>query len=196
MTTNIIITGIGGQGIIFVADKLRRALIEAGFQIAGYDHRGGAQRLGHVAAIIRAFPPGTENLAPEIPIEGCDILISLEASEGLRFSQVIGRQTEVTCCPRLVIPTNQRRTGGSYPSLEECRTFYRKQARCLIEHEFEKLAMDKFGKAIYANMIALGTAMANHSMEDVALAVAAELPSLARRALEFGLTLHQMEDSV
>ncbi len=50
---NIIITGIGGQGVLYLSSLLRRALVEKYGAVTGYDVRGGAQRLGHVASIIR-----------------------------------------------------------------------------------------------------------------------------------------------
>ncbi|EKD68591.1 MAG: hypothetical protein ACD_47C00534G0002, partial [uncultured bacterium] len=50
---NIIITGIGGQGVLYLSAILRGALARKYGAISGYDNRGGAQRLGHVASVIR-----------------------------------------------------------------------------------------------------------------------------------------------
>ncbi len=50
---NIIITGMGGQGVLYLSSIMRRALLNKYGAITGYDNRGGAQRLGHVASIIR-----------------------------------------------------------------------------------------------------------------------------------------------
>ncbi len=50
---NIIITGMGGQGVLYLTSLMRQALLKKYGAITGYDNRGGAQRLGHVASIIR-----------------------------------------------------------------------------------------------------------------------------------------------
>ncbi len=50
---NIIITGMGGQGVLYLSSIMRHALLKKYGAITGYDNRGGAQRLGHVASIIR-----------------------------------------------------------------------------------------------------------------------------------------------
>lgn len=156
MIKNIIITGIGGQGVVTAAGLLREAALIAGFRLAGQDNRGGAQRLGHVAAIIRCTDDPDVPLAPEIPDGECDLLISLEASEGLRYARSIGRNTLVVHGTRLVIPTNQRRARLPYITMNECHEAYRQRAQRVLSFDLDTMARDAFRKPVLGNLIALG----------------------------------------
>jgi indolepyruvate ferredoxin oxidoreductase beta subunit len=153
---NIIITGIGGQGVVTLASCLRRALIGCGYRIAGLDNRGGAQRLGHVAAVIRASSDEEYPLGPEIPPGSCHLLITMEISEGLRYASALGRETIVIAGSRLVIPTNQRRRREAYVTKEECRTAYRARVGSFCELDAEAQALERWGDSRAANMILLG----------------------------------------
>ncbi len=109
MIRNVIITGIGGQGVVTAAGLLRWAALGAGFAVTGSDNRGGAQRLGHVSALVRLTDESDRLLAPDVPVGGCDLLLTYEGSEGLRFARHLSRRTRVLFSPMIFIPTNQRR---------------------------------------------------------------------------------------
>lgn len=156
MQKNVIITGIGGQGVVTAAGLLRRLALERGFRLRGSDNRGGAQRLGHVSAIIRYTDQPDRPMAPEIPDQECDLLISLEATEGLRFARAIGPRTLVLFSRRIVIPTNQRRARLPYINLSECDHHYGATSRKVISADFDRIAGSRFGKAVLANFLMLG----------------------------------------
>lgn len=158
MIKNIIITGIGGQGVVTAAGLLREAALIAGYRLGGQDNRGGAQRLGHVAAIIRFTDEPERPLAPEIPDGECDLLISLEASEGLRYASSIGQNTLVVFGTRLVIPTNQRRARLPYVTLCQCKDAYHQRAKRVMSFDLDTMARDAFQKPVLGNLIALGAA--------------------------------------
>lgn len=156
MLKNIIITGIGGQGTVTAAGLLRRLALEAGFRLRGSDNRGGAQRLGHVSAIVRYTDEPDRPMAPEIPDQECDLLISLEATEGLRFARAIGPRTIIIFSRRIVIPTNQRRARLPYLNLSECEHHYGVHSKKVLSADFDRIAGSRFGKAVLANFLMLG----------------------------------------
>jgi len=156
MIKNVIITGIGGQGVVTAASLLREAALIAGFRLAGQDNRGGAQRLGHVAALIRFTDEPGRPLSPEIPDGECDLLISLEASEGLRYARSIGRNTFIVHGTRIVIPTNQRRARLLYVTLNQCQEAYRQRAQQVLGIDLDAMAREAFRKPVLGKLIALG----------------------------------------
>lgn len=157
--TNVILTGIGGQGIVFASQLLRKAVGGRYGNVTGFDVRGGAQRYGHVAAVVRftrgpAFPPIQPGM--DIPPGGADFIVSLEASEGLRFIDRMSRQTTVILDRFTVIPTNVRRSGGFYPGFSEAVSQYRRRAGEVAALDLRKTARACSDKAVDANLLALG----------------------------------------
>ncbi len=187
MIRNFIITGIGGQGVVTAAGWLRHAAIRAGLRLAGQDNRGGAQRLGHVAAIIRCTDEPERPLAPEIPAGTCDLLVSLEASEGLRFAAALGPHTVVVHSRRVVVPTNQRRARAPYLNLAECHAHYRQRAGVVREFDADAMAGQRFRQPVLANLILLGAGLTLLGDRTLLRHVETQLPETGRRALAFGI---------
>ncbi|HOD40367.1 MAG TPA: 2-oxoacid:acceptor oxidoreductase family protein, partial [Candidatus Wallbacteria bacterium] len=117
---NIIITGIGGQGVLYLSSLLRRALVEKYGAVTGYDVRGGAQRLGHVASIIRFEDSGdaARRLAIDFDDGACDFALALEASELLKFNAKLSSRSLAISDEFIINPTNIRRRDGTYYGFE------------------------------------------------------------------------------
>ncbi|MCP3853718.1 MAG: pyruvate ferredoxin oxidoreductase [Actinomycetia bacterium] len=80
--TNVLIVGVGGQGVIMVSKVLARVLQIEGHQVKQSEVHGMAKRGGAVFSHIRYGP---EVWSPTIPAGQADILVALEWSEGLRW---------------------------------------------------------------------------------------------------------------
>ena len=83
MITNILLTGVGGQGILLAARIIASAARSAGFDVTTNEIHGMAQRGGSVTAQIRF---GEEVLSPLILEGTADALGALEPIEALRYS--------------------------------------------------------------------------------------------------------------
>jgi len=84
---NIIMCGIGGQGIASATRKLHEHCLIHDWQCISAVYKGGAQRLGTVKAEIRIFPPGSNSIthkSSQIIPGTLDALVVLEQWEGLR----------------------------------------------------------------------------------------------------------------
>ena len=81
---NIYMAGVGGQGIGLLAEALARAADYAGFQVAGCDTHGLAQRGGVVTSHLRL---GSGVRSPLVEARGADLVIALERHEALRADQ-------------------------------------------------------------------------------------------------------------
>ncbi|MDR2926480.1 MAG: indolepyruvate oxidoreductase subunit beta [Azoarcus sp.] len=82
-TTNILVVGIGGQGVMTASEILSEAAISQGFDVKKTEVAGMSQRGGVVSSHVRF---GAKVLSPEIPPGEADILVGFEAAEAMRWS--------------------------------------------------------------------------------------------------------------
>lgn len=83
---NILFSGVGGQGVLLVAELAARAAIHAGFDAKKTEVHGAAQRGGNVVSHVRFAP---KVYSPLIPAGEVDILLALEKLEGLRWAHYV-----------------------------------------------------------------------------------------------------------
>lgn len=80
--TNILVAGIGGQGVMTAAEILAQAALTLGYDVKKTEVAGMAQRGGVVTSHVRF---GNKVLSPAIPPGEADILIGFEPAEALRW---------------------------------------------------------------------------------------------------------------
>lgn len=80
--TNILLVGIGGQGVMTAADVLARVALATGFDATKTEIAGMSQRGGVVSSQVRI---GARVHASEIEPGQVDLLLALEAAEALRW---------------------------------------------------------------------------------------------------------------
>ncbi len=109
---NLIVAGIGGQGINSLANVLAEFLVESGYQCQFTAHKGGAQSLGSVYAEFRISHQNLTTLGQGIPQGQLDILIALEPWEALRHLSLAHGKTllwvEVEQMPLFVERSSER----------------------------------------------------------------------------------------
>ncbi len=80
--TNILVSGIGGQGVMTAAEVLSQTALAQGYDVKKTEVAGMAQRGGVVTSHVRF---GERVLSPAIPPGEADILIAFEPAEALRW---------------------------------------------------------------------------------------------------------------
>ena len=92
---NILIAGVGGQGVNTLYHVLQTAILKKGLSSKGAIFKGGAQKRGTVYAMIRIFDNDElhAQFSPMIPEGELDLLIALEVNEALRYSRFYNAQT-------------------------------------------------------------------------------------------------------
>ena len=80
--TNILLCGIGGQGVLTASELLAQAAVSLGHDVKKTEVAGMAQRGGVVTSHLRFGP---KVLSPAIPPGEADLLIGFEAAEALRW---------------------------------------------------------------------------------------------------------------
>lgn len=89
MTKNILLAGVGGQGLVLTTKLICDAAFAAGFDFKSNDVIGLSQRGGKVWGSVRI---GHEIHSPNIPSGGGDILLGLEPLEGYRWSGMLKKE--------------------------------------------------------------------------------------------------------
>lgn len=84
--TNIMITGVGGQGLVLATKIISRAAFLEGYDIKTSDVIGLAQRGGMVWGCVRF---GESVPSPLIPNGQGDIMLAMEELEGLRWTHLM-----------------------------------------------------------------------------------------------------------
>ncbi len=92
---NLIIAGIGGQGINSLAKVLAETCIASSFECQFTVHKGGAQSLGSVYAEFRINKGPLPVLGQGIPTGQLDFLIALDPWEALRHAALSNSQTRL-----------------------------------------------------------------------------------------------------
>lgn len=83
MKKDIILSGVGGQGILSIATVIGKAALKDGLYMKQAEVHGMSQRGGDVQSNLRiSDAPIASDL---IPTGKCDLIISLEPMEGLRY---------------------------------------------------------------------------------------------------------------
>lgn len=112
---DIVIVGVGGQGVILISDVLGRAAVKAGMPVRGAETHGMAQRGGSVINHTRIGC----RFSPMVPSGGADVLLALEPAEALRFGHYLSRDGVALINTEPVLPVSVTMGKSVYPALED-----------------------------------------------------------------------------
>jgi indolepyruvate ferredoxin oxidoreductase beta subunit len=148
MNFDMVIAGVGGQGVLTIAAVLDRAAHEAGLFIKQSEVHGMAQRGGAVSAFVRmSDQPVASDL---IAKGGASLLLSVEPLEALRYTHLLKPEgwivSDIT--PMLNMP--------DYPALDSVYKVLFSAPR-LVAVDATRLAQ-KAGTIKAQNIVALGAA--------------------------------------
>jgi indolepyruvate ferredoxin oxidoreductase beta subunit len=90
MKKDIILSGVGGQGILSIATVIGKAALKEGLYMKQSEVHGMSQRGGDVQSNLRICDlPIASDL---IPLGKCDLIISLEPMESLRYLPYLNQE--------------------------------------------------------------------------------------------------------
>jgi len=153
--TNILVVGIGGQGVMTATEILAEAAISLGHDVKKTEVAGMAQRGGVVSSHLRFGP---KVLSPQIAPGEADLIVGFEAAEALRWCHTLRPGGLVLMnTARLVPPVV---SGGLYDYPADPVAEIR--ARGIAVHAFDAMAIAlELGDMRLGNSVMLG-AMADH----------------------------------
>jgi indolepyruvate ferredoxin oxidoreductase beta subunit len=153
MKQDIILAGVGGQGIISIAYVIASAALEEGLEVKQAEVHGMSQRGGAVQSHLRLSP---EHIWSDLIPEGeADLVLSVEPLEALRYLDYL-RPEGMVIVSRVPFVNIQ-----DYPDVGTLLNKIREIPRHLIL-DTEKLAQEA-GSSRTQNMVLLGAA-ASHLM--------------------------------
>ena len=149
MKKNIIIAGVGGQGILSIAATIGTAAVELGLHLKQAEVHGMSQRGGDVQSHLRiSSNPIASDL---IPFGKADLIISVEPMESLRYLPMLSKTGW------LITNTNPYVNIPNYPDLEEIIAKINSLPRHIALNA-EEIAKE-IGTTKAANMVTLGAAV-------------------------------------
>jgi indolepyruvate ferredoxin oxidoreductase beta subunit len=149
---NIIICGVGGQGVVLLSELLGNAAVRDGVALKGSEVLGMAQRGGSVFSNIRL---GGDALAPLTPEGKCDVIIAVEPSEALRNIQYLAKNGVVVLNAQKVLPFTVFLGKSGYPDIKDIEAGLKKVTKRIITLDASVLAQQA-GSLQSANVVMLG----------------------------------------
>ena len=141
---NILITGVGGQGVILMSELLGKSAVKDGLKVRGSEVLGMAVRGGSVTSAIRI---GDEVYGPLIPTGKCNVLVAMEPAEALRNITYLSKSSLVILNTAVTVPFTVPLGQSEYPSLAEILEKLDKLA------EKEGLTRDKLVKRVIVDWV-------------------------------------------
>jgi len=111
-TSNILLCGVGGQGILLASVIISSALVMAGFDVKQSEVHGMAQRGGSVISHIRF---GEKVYSPLIELGAADFAASFELLEALRYLSYFNKDTKVIVNTQKILPSPVSTGMDTYP---------------------------------------------------------------------------------
>ncbi len=149
---NVIVSGVGGQGIILASELLALAAMEAGYDVKKSEVHGMSQRGGDVVSHVRF---SEKVYSPLIEQGTCDLILAFEKAEALRYLHYLKPEDGVVIMNDLkIIPLPVTAGQDTYP--ENIEATIKKYANLVV---VDAIGMaNRLGNPRVANTIMLGVA--------------------------------------
>jgi indolepyruvate ferredoxin oxidoreductase beta subunit len=148
--TSIVLTGVGGHGIITAANIIGKAAVKAGVNVFVSEVHGMAQRGGSVNCTVRMGDVS----GPLVPSGSADVIVSTEPIEALRYIHFTNKNTKIITDISPVIPFTVSTGEDKYPDIEKVFKELEKYGK-LYKIDAVKIAKDA-GNLITKNIVMLG----------------------------------------
>lgn len=111
--TNILLVGVGGQGILLASEILSEAFMLAGHDVKKSEIHGMSQRGGSVVSHVRF---GTQVFSPVVPEGEGDILFGFELLETYRYLPLLRPGATVVVNDYRILPPSVLLGQAAYPT--------------------------------------------------------------------------------
>ncbi len=114
-TSNVILCGTGGQGILLASEVLCAAAWKSGFDVKKSEVHGMAQRGGSVSSHVRF---GEKVHSVLVEMGGADIILALEKMEGLRWAHYLSPRGRLVSADIRINPMTVNTGAAEYPDVD------------------------------------------------------------------------------
>lgn len=151
-TVNIAIAGVGGQGVLTLAEILAKAALAEGLNVRVGEIHGMAQRGGHVVCTVRI---GDDASGPVIDAGAADLLVGFEPVETLREVHLVKKGGYVLMSSHIQYPVAVSMGKAEYPDHKDIIASIQKFTDKIIEIDAHKIAIEA-GSPRSLNMVMFG----------------------------------------
>ena len=154
MQSNILICGVGGQGIVLTSKLIAATAMEHDIPVMSAETIGMAQKGGSVFSFLRL---GDDIYCPMFPEKTADLIIAFEPAEAVRMLPYLKDGGRVIVNTHPIMPVTATLSGSDYTG-SEMLEYLGKHVEKLILIDGEK-ACEEVGSPRALNMIMLGAAV-------------------------------------
>jgi len=189
---NIVITGVGGQGVLTAANILGWAALRAGYKVRLGEVHGMSQRFGSVISYVRF---GEDVYGSMVPEGKADVMLSFEPVEALRYINYLKEGGMVVVNTKPIVPVQVSMGMAKYPSLDEIRRIFEEDFKAKwIGFNAEELA-EKAGHVVTTNTVLIGALTqvpefpldAEHVREVIKISVPPKAVEMNMKAFDLGI---------
>lgn len=154
MNKNILLCGVGGQGIVLTSKLTASCAMEKGMHIMSAETIGMAQKGGSVFSFLRI---GKDIYSPMFGYKQADILIAFEPAEAVRMLPYLKEGGTVIVNTRPIMPVTAALKASSYNGTEML-DYLKKYSDNIIIVDGDKVCHE-IGSPKVLNMVMLGEAI-------------------------------------
>ncbi len=151
-TINVVISGVGGQGVLTLAELLAKAALNQSYNVRVGEIHGMAQRGGHVVCTVRI---GSMAKGPIVDEGFADILVGFEPVETLREIARIKNDGHVLMSSHIQFPVAVSMGKAEYPSRKQIVSNIENLTSNFFEIDAMSLAKEA-GSSRAMNMVLFG----------------------------------------
>lgn len=148
--TNVLIVGVGGQGVLLASEVLSESAMKAGLDVKKSEVHGMSQRGGVVSSHVKFGP---KVYSPIIPYGEADILIAFEQAEALRAIDWIRKDGLVATSHTKLVPPIA--TSGKIKYPDDPIAVLKSKIKRVIAVDADKIALE-LGNPRLVNTLLLG----------------------------------------
>jgi len=163
MSCDIVLVGVGGQGVLTIGDLLLRAAFAADVPASFRPTKGMAQRGGFVKVELRL---GREDVGPRIGEGGADLVVAMERSEALNGLPYAKPNGTVLLFDHVWKPTGVLLGVDPYPTRKQVVEAIRATAMRLILLDPDDLPVTD-GRPVRSNVYVLGAMLGVSRLADL-----------------------------
>jgi len=189
---NIVITGVGGQGVLTAANILGWAALRAGYKVRLGEVHGMSQRFGSVISYVRF---GEDVYGSMVPEGKADVMLAFEPVEALRYINYLKEGGMVVVNTKPIVPVQVSMGKASYPKIEDIKKIVEEDFKAKwIGFNAEKLALEA-GHVVTTNTVLIGALTqvpefpldAEHVREVIRLSVPPKAVDMNMKAFDLGI---------
>ncbi len=158
---NILLVGVGGQGVLTASEILSEALLLSGYDVKKAEVHGMSQRGGSVNSHVRF---GKKVYSPLIAEGEADMIFSFELLESMRNAHYLKKDGFIVASNEKIVPNSVYVGGPQYPENPELllKNLFGNRFYCIDADTIAK----EIGSFRYANVVLIGAVASLMKLSD------------------------------